>query len=131
MNFSKGYIEPSTAPQPRMDFFDPIFHDSASCDFLTLLSREKTPPHEATPLPPCPFPAFNSTRNFSMHIYRYLTYSMSDTVSEILYVTYSTVYTPNWPKTAVTEIGPRDLICIQTSKWPKYFPPFVSSHFGV
>ena len=88
MNFSKGYIEPSTAPQPRMDYFDPIFHDTASCDFLTLLSREKTPPHEATPLPPCPFPAFNSTRNFSMHIYRYLTYSMSDTV----YVTYSTVY---------------------------------------
>ena len=91
MNFSKGYIEPSTAPQPRMDFFDPIFHDSASCDFLTLLSREKTPPHEATPLPPCPFPAFNSTRNFSMHIYRYLTYctDTSHTVSYSLYVTYS------------------------------------------
>ena len=26
-----------------------------------------------------------------------------------------------YPKTAVTEIGPRDLIYIQTSKWPKYF----------
>ena len=29
-------------------------------------------------------------------------------------------YNSKWPKTAVTEIGPRDLICIQTSKWPKY-----------
>ena len=40
-------------------------------------------------------------------------------------------YIPKWPKTAVTEIEPRDLICIQTSKWPKYFFPFVLSHFGV
>ena len=33
----------------------------------------------------------------------------------------STRYTPKWPRTAVTEIGPRDLICIQTPKSPKYF----------
>ena len=38
-----------------------------------------------------------------------------------------TRYTSKWPKTAVTEIGPRDLICIQTSKWPKNCP----FHFGL
>ena len=32
------------------------------------------------------------------------------------------LYTSKWPKTAVAEIGSHDLICIQTSKWPKYFP---------
>ena len=32
-----------------------------------------------------------------------------------------TRYTSKWPKTAVTEIGSRDLTCIQTSKWPQYF----------
>ena len=32
-----------------------------------------------------------------------------------------TRYTSKWPKTVVTEIGSGDFICIQTSKWPKYF----------
>ena len=38
-----------------------------------------------------------------------------------LWKRHNTRYTVKWPKTAVTEIGPRDLICIQTSKWPQYF----------
>ena len=89
MNFLNGHVEPTTVPPPPMNYFDPNFHDTDSCDFLTLLSQEKTPPHEATPLPPCPFPVLDPIRQFFMHIYRYLTYSMWHTVCGILYESYS------------------------------------------
>ena len=39
------------------------------------------------------------------------------------YEIYGISYTSKWPKNAVKEIVPRDLTCIQTSNWPKYFGP--------
>ena len=50
----------------------------------------------------------------------YHNFEAQENHSQIPKVFYTT-YTSKWPKTAVTEIGSGDLICIQTSKWPKYF----------
>ena len=46
------------------------------------------------------------------------------------YEIYGISYTSKWPKTAVTEIGPRDLIC-KTSKWPKTKGKNYFGHFEV